>query len=772
MIIDNRSRIFTNTMYIKIAFVLFIAFFVCFDINHAKGQAPSKRDSLINEYNNSKVGVEPTTISPATRKAQGSDYQVVQKAPSSGVFGSAFFNTESLSFEPNLRIATPANYILGPDDELAISVSGYQEMNIKTPVQPEGTILIPQVGSINVLGLSIEAAISRIKTKMGQTAYPSLKNNSSKLSITLSKIRSIRITIIGAVKPGNFTVSSLTTVFNSLSQSGGPGDINTYREIELIRNNKVYETIDIYQFLTRGDQKGNILLKDGDVINFPVYKKHVTVKGEVKRPGIFELKDGETFQDLLFFAGGYTDKAYKATVKIAQVTDIERKIKDIPKAELLTYLPSNGDDFQVDAILDRVENAVSISGAVNRPGQFELVPGLTLSRLINKAGGLQEDVFTDRATLTRKHADGTLDNFTFNVAEVMNGHGDMVLMKYDAVAIASSSEFKNTYAVIINGEVKKAGSYPFKENLSLKDVVFEADGFTDAASSYHLEVSRRITDERRDKNTDSVAKVFDIDIEKELSIEQSKFILQPYDIITVRKNPGYLEQQRVTIAGEVNFPGIYTIQSKTERISDLLKRAGGLTSLAYSKGMYLIRNTATDNKVQQQESIKKIQGSIKDTTSRIFDDVVKTNFRIPINIKKVLEEPTSIDNYTLLDGDSILILKVDPLVKLSGEVLLVTKTGYIKGKHLGYYLTQAGGTTERARKSKIYVLYADGHIKRVNNGFLGLFRSYPAVETGAEIIVPRKIDKIALSPTEVIGLTSGILSTLTLIVLTITSLRK
>jgi protein involved in polysaccharide export with SLBB domain len=771
MIIDNRLGVFINKWGIKNLLILFIPFFISFNIYDAKGQVSLKRDSL-SKVESSKVTVEPTVIPTVTRGTQKDDYLTTPKPHTSGVFGSSFFDSPSLSFEPNLRIATPTNYILGPDDELAINVSGYQEINLKTTIGPEGTILIPQVGTIELSGLRIDDAIARIKNRMAQTAYPSLKNNLSRLTVSLGKIRSIHITAIGAYKPGNFTVSSLTTVYNALLACGGPGDINTYRNIELLRNNKIFTTIDLYQFLTRGDQKGNVVLKDGDVISFPVYKKHVSISGQVKRGGVFELKDNENLEDLLFFAGGYTDKAYKAQITVKQITDFERKIRTIYRADIPNFKPLDGDEFTVDTVLDRIENGVAIAGPLYRAGDYELTPGLTVGVLVQRAGGLMEGAFTDRATLTRKHPDGTLDNITFNLKDILNGRAaDIPLVKYDVVNIATSAEFKTLYTIQIEGEVKKPGSYPYKANLSLKDIFFAAGGFTDAASSYRVEVSRRLTTERLNKDVDSIATVLVFNTDKDLTIENNRFILQPNDVINVRRNPAYIEQQKVSVQGEVYYPGIYVLESKSEHVSSILKRTGGLTALAYKKGIYLLRHTAQDNE-EEQAIIQNIQKNIKDSTSKVIEDASKTNFRIPINLDKVLNQPGSIEDYQLLDGDQILVSRIDPLVKVSGQVLSATKTGFIKGKHLNYYLTQAGGTAERARKSKIYVLYADGHIKRVNNGFLGLFRSYPPIETGAQIIVPKKIDTVGMSPTEIIGLTTGIVSTLTLIVLTITSLRK
>jgi protein involved in polysaccharide export with SLBB domain len=771
MIIDNRLCVFINTIYVRPHLLLIFAFFISFNTYNAKAQAPLKRDSLI-KVESSKVGVEPTATPSVTREVQKNDYLTTTKSPTSKVFGSSFFDSPSLTFEPNLRIATPANYILGPDDELAINVSGYQETNIKTTIGPEGTIFIPQVGVIELSGLRIDDAIARIKTKMAQTAYPSIKSNLSRLTVSLGKIRSIHITAVGAYKPGNFTVSSLTTVYNALLAFGGPGEIGTYRNIEVLRNNKIFTTIDLYQFLTRGDQKGNVILKDGDVINFPVYKKHVTISGAVKRPGIFELKENETLDDLLFFAGGYTDRAYKASIKVKQFTDVERKIKDIQKADISLYNPANGDEFKVDSVLERIENAVSINGAVYHPGEFELTPGITISGLIKRAGGLLENVFTDRATLTRTYANGTKENFTFNVANVVNGSAaDMPLVKRDIINIATGSEFLTDYKIQILGEVRKPSEYAYKQNLSLKDAVFAAGGFNDASTSYHIEVGRRIVADRLDKNIDTIAKVYELNIDKGLAIENDKFILQPYDIVNVRRNPGYVEQQRVTINGEVNYPGTFIIKSKTERISDLLIRAGGLTPVAYSRGIFLIRNN-TENNNELQEAAKNIQKAIRDTSTKVVEDINKTNSKIAVNLQKVLNNPGSVEDYVLQDNDIINVVKLDPLVKLSGEVLSSTKTGYIDGKSMRYYLSQAGGTTERARRSKIYVLYPNGRINRTWNGIAGLFRSYPEIEAGSEIVVPKKLETKKLTTGEILGLTSGIVSLTTLIIVTISTLGK
>ncbi len=567
---------------------------------------------------------------------------ITPKTSASTIFGSSFFNSPSLSFGPGLRTTPPANYTLGPGDELLINISGSQELNIRPIVQPGGTVLIPRVGTVNVAGLPVYAAATRIKTKLIQTAYPSLSSGASKLIVSPGKQRDIHITIIGASKPGIYPVSPLATVFNVLNLCGGPGDIYTYRNVELIRNTKRYAVIDLYKFLTSGDLSGNIPLKDSDIINFPVYKKRVSISGQVKTNGIFELNDGENFEKLLFFAGGYTSNAYKASVRVKQLSDNGSRIKDIPASELSAYLPTEGDEFTVDAIADH-ENSVSIGGAVNKSGKFEITPGLTIAAVLKRAGGLQNDAFTNRAILTRTYPDGRIQNVVFDLAKIMNDeHADIPLIKRDVIKIAAIND-NTDYKVQITGEVNNPGEFAYTEGLSLKNILNLAGGFTGVAPLYYIEVSRHIISNQ--SIIDSVATAFTVSTDKDIDIEKNKFILQPFDIVTVR-NPGYEAPQSVSISGEVVNPGIYTIQSKKEHISDLIKLAGGLTSFANSDSLYLVRQAGSDNAQQS--------AAVKNTSA---------NSGILINLKKITVNPASVENYVLSGGDVVQILKMGSLAK-------------------------------------------------------------------------------------------------------------
>ncbi len=716
-----------------------------------------------------------STMSGLNRHVEKNEYKTFQRAGSPNVFGSILFTNPSLSFEPNLRIAVPSGYILGPDDELVITISGYQEGTYKVQVQPEGQIILPQVGPISVSGLTIEDATRRIKDRMAATAYPNLRSGLTQAAVTLGKIRSIHITVLGAVKPGNYTVSSFTTVFNSLFLSGGPDNLGSYRQIELLRNNKLYRKIDLYQFLSRGDQSDNITLKDNDVINIPVYTKRATISGEVKKPGTYELLPGENFETLLGFAGGFTEKAYTSRIKLKQFVESDRRIKDLPRAEYASYQPGNGDDITVDAIVEKMENSVSINGPVYRPGQYELTSGLTVGALIKKAEGLKEGVFMDRGLITRTREDLTKENIAFQLKDVMaGGVGDIQLKKRDEVRIASLTEFRNEYTVSIQGEVRKPGAVPFSANLTLKDLLFTAGGFTDAGSAYRVEIARRLNSDIASPAIDTIAEVFDINTENDLSLKGDRFLLQPMDVVTVRKKPGYLEQKTVSITGEVLYPGTYTIQSRKERISDLVKRAGGLTNLAYEQGVSLTRSYNYNPGLQQDKIDKAttIAKNIKDTSSSAVQDVSQTNSKIVVDMQQVLSQPGSKEDYILEEGDVIDIPKVDPLVKISGEIYQSTKTRFQRRASVRYYLTKAGGTTDYARLSKIYVLYPNGQVLRTHSAFWGAIRFYPRITTGAEIVVPKMRERKRTSAAEVIGLTSAFLSVTSLIIVTINAITK
>jgi protein involved in polysaccharide export with SLBB domain len=501
------------------------------------------------------------------------------------IFGSELFSKSNLSFEPNLRMATPRGYIIGPDDQLLIDLSGDNDVNYDLKVSPDGTIRLQYVGPVSVGGLSIEQATSKIRNSLAST-YPSVRSGRTSIAVNLGNIRSIKVTILGEViKPGSYTLSSLSSVFNALDASGGPNSNGSFRKIQVIRNNKVVSTVDVYDLLLNGIQRGNIRLQDQDVINIPVYQSRVEIAGEVKRPALFEVLAGENLADVIRFAGGFSNQAYTAQIKVLQNTNKERSITDVPAENFNTYGPLNGDKYVVEKILDRFANRVSITGAVFRGGEFELDNGLTLKGLISKAEGLTEDAFLNRGYINRLNADNTPSLISFDVAKVLAGTDpDITLQREDRVTISSLFDLRDEYKVSIQGEVRRPGTFNYGDNMSLEALIQMAGGFQEGATPNRIEISRRIRNSDALSTSAKTADLFTVNVDQNLKLESDTFKLQPFDIVSVRNSTGYVVQRQVKVEGEVLYPGVYTITSKDERLSDLVKRAGGLTPSAYTEG--------------------------------------------------------------------------------------------------------------------------------------------------------------------------------------------
>ena len=675
----------------------------------------------------------------------------------SDIFGSELFNNPSSNFDAPINIPTPKNYIIGPNDELAIDVYGYQETNPRLTVSAEGSINIPNVGIVPVNGLTVEQATKRIKDKMARNGYASLNSGQSQIVVSISKIRIIRITVTGEAKrPGTYSVSSLSNLFNALYQAGGPNDRGSLRTIELIRNNKVVSTLDAYDFLLKGFQTNNVRLEDLDVIRIPIAKALVKLKGEVKRIGTYEILPNETVSNLIDFAGGFSNKAYTASLNIVEYTDKEKKIKDVSKEEYSSYLPKKGDEITIGKILDRFNNRVVVDGAVYRPGEFELNNNMKLSQLLKKADGVKDDAFMQRGLLFRINDDLSKEVIAFNVANILSSKDeDILLKKDDSISIASSKDFKEAYTLTIDGEIKKPGIYEFYNGISLKDILFQTGGFTDAASVKHIEIARRLKTDST--NTTKIAEVLDITSETDLGIKTNDVKLQPWDVIIVRTNPGYKIQQTIRVEGEVMLPGIYVIIDKNEKVSNILKRAGGLTLQADKTGANITRINTSLLKENAEERIQKLRKS-SDTSTQIIKDITKATVKVGLKLDEILANNNSIENITLLEGDIITVPKLRNVVKVNGEVMFPTEVIYKEGASLDYYINKAGGFTENARKSKVYVLNSNGTAAKTKK-FL-FIRNYPSVSAGSEILVPQIPDKSgkALSTGELLALGSGLAS--------------
>ena len=677
----------------------------------------------------------------------------VKDVSASRIFGSELFDNPTLNFEPNLKLATPVNYVLGPGDELQISVYGVQEYNANIPITAEGKISIQYVGQIQVAGLTIEAATQRIRNSFSKI-YSTVGSGQSKVAVNLSRIRTIKVTIIGSKQPGNYSVSSLSTVYNALFLGGGPAINGSYRNIELLRDNKVYTNVDIYKFLVNGNQSDNIGLKDNDVIKIPAYNQRVTIDGQVNRPGIFEMKNGETFNDLLSFASGFTDMAFTASVNIVQKTSKEYKVKDLKASEFPTYQPLPGDAFKVSEILNRFENRVKIEGAVFRPEIYSFYEGMRISDLVAQAEGLKEDAYTARATIIRLKPDLTTEILNVDLSKALAGDAasNILIKREDQVTVYSILEFKEDYKVTINGEINRPGEYQYRDKLTLNDLLVQAGGLLGSASK-RVEIARMIKSDSIDNNNPNKTQLFNLEIDASNNEQLRNFDLEPFDVINIRKKAVYEKPQAVTVTGAVSYPGVYILASKNDRVYDIVQRAGGLTSTADINGVKIKRPIQT-RQVEAVENVNLNLGKNDSVqtklTRRLKGDLKYTT--IPIEFNRIANNPKDNSNISLLAGDEIEVVQYNENVKVQGNVILNSEIPYVKGKGINYYLDAVGGLDSKAWKKKAYVIYPNGKAS-VTSSFW-FFRFRPKVIPGSQIIIPEKPDVKKIGVSDIVSLAS------------------
>ncbi|MFH6944310.1 SLBB domain-containing protein [Flavobacterium sp. FlaQc-52] len=679
------------------------------------------------------------------------------------IFGSELFDNPTLNFEPDLKLATPMNYILGPGDELQISVYGVQEFNASIPVSVEGKVSIQYVGQIAVSGISVEAATQKIKSAIAKV-YSTVRSGQSKVSVSLDKIRTIKITVVGGKQPGNYSISSLATVYNALHLAGGPGKNGSYRNIELIRNNKVFRNIDIYRFLVKGDQSDNVSLKDNDVIRIPAYSQRVTVQGEVKRPGIFEIKKGETFSDLLNFASGFNEYAYTASVNVVQKTGKEFKVHDINESEFGSYNPKSGDVFRVTKILGRFENRIKIEGAVFRPDYYSFNEGMRISDLITRAEGLKEDAYSKRARIIRLKPDLTTEIVNVDISAALSGDlkADLELKREDVLTVYSILDFREEYKVTIDGEVKNPGVYDYFENLTLNDLIVQVGGLTGSASK-RVEIARMIkSDTIKDTDMKRI-ELMQLDITEDNNEQVKNFLLRPFDVVNIRRVAVYEKPQMITISGAVTYPGKYVLANKKEKVYNLIMRAGGLTSIANIEGMK-IRRPIKQDEIAKIESVD-LNLSKTDTINEDLVEKLKNEVKfstIPIDWEKIIKNTDHYSNVTLFPDDEIIVTDYNEGVKVTGNVLLTSEIPYRSGKGFKYYINSVGGVDNKGWKKKAYIIYPNGKAD-VTKSFL-FFRSYPKVLPDSQIIVPEKPEGNKMSTGEWVSIGSVITSLALLIV--------
>lgn len=648
------------------------------------------------------------------------------------VFGRNIFNTRNLTFEPNSNMATPPNYQLGPGDEVIIDIWGASQTNIRQTITPDGTINMQELGPIYLSGMTVEEANRFLKNKLGTV----FSNENNQIQVTLGNTRTIQINIMGeVVQPGTYALSAFSTVFHALYRAGGVNDIGSLRNVQLVRNGKKIAAVDVYDFIMQGKIKDDIRLQEGDVIIVPAYDMLVKMSGNVKRPMRFEMKKDETLTALIKYAGGFNADAYSKSVRMVRQNGMEYEVKTVDEMDYSVCQLRDGDVVTVGAILNRFTNKVEIKGAVYRPDIYALDGKVnTVRALIEKAQGLMDDAFTNRAVLQRQRDDLTSEIVSVDVKALMNGTiPDIPLRKNDILYIPSIHDLQDLGSVTIYGEVAKPDSYPYADNMTLEDLIIQAGGLKEAASTVRVDVSRRIKDAKSVNSTDSIGQMFSFALKDGFVIDgQPGFVLQPYDQVFVRRSPGYQTQQNVSIQGEVVFGGAYTLTSKAERLSDLVKKAGGVTNSAYVRGAKLIRVANDEEKKRMQDVVKLMGRELGENAIDSLGLQVDSLFSVGIDLEAALANPGGDADLVLREGDVLNIPEYVNTVKINGAVMMPNTVSYRKGEKVSYYLSQAGGYSQHAKKSKKFIIYMNGQVAKVKGN------GSKQIEPGCEIIVPNK----------------------------------
>ena len=698
------------------------------------------------------------------------------------VFGREIFSNKNLSFEPDLNIPTPKNYILSAGDELLIDVWGDSELNLKLKVSPEGTILIPNLGPVSVSGLTIETAENRIRQELGRimsTLSGNTDGANTFVSVSLSQIRSIKVNIVGeVVAPGTYTLPSFATLFNALYAAGGVNEIGSLRGIKVYRNSKEVAKLDVYDYLLNGKYNTNIRLEENDMVIVSPYDQLAVVRGKVKRNRIFEMKKGETLQQLLNMAGGFTGDAYKKDVRIKRKADSRYQIATVTEDKYPTFAMMDGDSLLVDSVIPFYENRLIVTGAVWRPGEYELNGTVhTVKGLINQAAGLKGDEFTGRAQITRLNPDFTTTVIALDIRGILNGTSpDIELKPEDILNIPSLFDLREPYTIIVSGAVNYVDTVlPYRNNLTVEDAIMMAGGLKESAATVNVEVARRIKDTKTYENSNRTAEVFNFELNDNLGLisvdgknSNSVFTLEPFDEVYVRFSPGYQEQQVVKVDGEITFSGDYVLAEKNSRLSNIIAKAGGITSDAYVKGASLKRQL-TEDEMRRLETLLQLSTNkqSRDSVALSLENI--KNYSVGIDLEKALANPGSAHDVVLRDGDELYIPQLQSTVKINGAVTYPNSVTYTKGMSVGNCLSQAGGYNDIARKYPI-VIYMNGKVATTKKSFI-FFKRYPKVEPGCEIVVPTKTQRdrktslaevlsIASSTTSMAAMVTSIINTM------------
>lgn len=693
------------------------------------------------------------------------------------VFGRDIFNKQNLTFQPSTNMATPANYLLGPGDQVVIDVWGASQQKFVETISPDGNITIEGVGLVRLGGLSVSKARSVLKSRLGQ------RYSDCQFNLSVGDIRTIQVQVAGEVNmPGTYSLSSLSSAFNALYAAGGINDNGTLRDIKVYRSGRIIASVDVYDYLINGNSSGDVRLQDNDVIVVGAYDCLVNVTGKIKRPMWYEMKSSETVKQLMAYSGGYTGDAYTDKVRVTRKAGSEYSIYTVEEFDMASFLLKDLDEVQVDSVRPRYSNMVEVRGAVRHAGKFQLGGKVqTVRELLLAADGLSEDAYQERAVMHREKDDLTLEMVGVNLKDLLEGTvADIPLKNNDLLFIPSRTEMLGDRKLTVHGEVLYPGVYPFAENTTIQDLILQAGGFTEAASLARVDVFRRVRDAKAvtDNKRSAESFTFSLD-EKYALIQDTTFYLKPFDEVYIRKSPAYEPQQNVSVLGQVNFAGQYSMTSKDYRLSDLVNAAGGFTQLAYVPGARLIRRMTEEEKLQRdnslkQEQIRMYEESMKKEVTSSFEEMdtllsMKMNlddtYPVALNLEAALKHPGSLEDIVLREGDVLTIPQYSNTVKISGEVVHPISMNYMKGKSLSYYISHAGGYGNKARKGNVYAVYANGGVEKIRK------RSSKAIQPGCEIVVPTKPEKAGMTTSEIMAIASGGASLASVVVALISILK-
>ena len=669
------------------------------------------------------------------------------------VFGRDIFNRKDLSFEPNMNIATPRNYRLGPGDAVVVDIYGASQKTIEATVSPDGDIIIEGFGPIQVSGLTVNEANARLRSTLGS------RYSSSKVRLTVGQTKTIMVNVMGEVRtPGTYTLSAFATVFHALYMAGGTNDIGTLRNIKVFRNNRLITVVDIYDYMLNGKLTGNIRLADNDVIVVGPYDCLVDITGKVKRPMFYEMKKSESIATLLKYAGGFTGDAYRRAVRVIRKTGREYSIYNVGEFDMTAFRVTDGDSVSVDSIISRFENRVEVRGAVFRPGIYQVGGDINSVRtLIQQAEGVKEDAFTAHAVMHRMKPDRTLKIIPVDIEGIMSGKApDIPLQKNDVLFIPTKQEMMQQQTITIHGEVQYPGIYRYADNETIEDFILQAGGLRDAASTVKVDIARRVKNPKALTTDSIIAQTYTLALKDGFVIDgKPGFTLMPFDEVYVRKSPSYSTQKNISVEGQVTFAGTYTLARKNERLSDAIRKAGGITNRAYIAGARLERRITPEERLRMQTVLRMAQAQRGEKDSLAMNKLeLGDTYFVGIELNKALSHPGGDADFVLREGDRIIVPEYNGTVKISGDVMYPNAVAYKKGKRLSYYINQAGGWGNRAKKSHTYIIYMNGTVAKVSHN--------ARVMPGCEIVVPSKPISSGLKLTEwlSIGTTAATIATM------------